>query len=263
MGAPFAIALTVLAGLATGIGGVAAFAAKRTNTRFLSASLGFSAGVMIYVSFVELLPAGESLIRNDHGDEIGPWISALSFLGGMMCIALIDFFVPAEENPHEAVLVEDLRAEPSRRSLKRVGLLTALAIGIHNAPEGLVTFVSALHDPDVGVPVAIAIALHNVPEGLSIAIPMYVATGSRTKAVGYSFASGLAEPVGALVGYGLIYPYLSDGVFGIVHAAVAGVMVFISLDQLVPNAKRYEQGHDSVYGLIAGVAIMAFTLLLL
>ncbi|HSN84616.1 MAG TPA: ZIP family metal transporter, partial [Polyangiales bacterium] len=147
--------------------------------------------------------------------------------------------------------------------LERAGLLTALAIGIHNFPEGLVTFVTALHDANMGIPVAVAIALHNIPEGLAVAIPIYFATGSRRKAVWYSFMSGVSEPLGAALGYLVIFPYLSGGVLGIVHAAVAGVMVFISLDQLVPNAKRYEEGHDSVYGLIAGVAVMAVTLLLL
>jgi len=259
----FAMGLTILAGVSTGIGGVSAFIAKRTNTRFLAASLGFSAGVMIYVSFVELLPSGEALLRADFGDGAGPWVTAGSFLGGMLAIALIDFLVPSEENPHEAALVEDLRREGSSAPLERAGLLTALAIGIHNFPEGLVTFVTALHDPNVGIPVAVAIALHNIPEGLAVAIPIYFATGSRRKAIWYSFMSGISEPLGAALGYLVIYPYLSEGVLGIVHAAVAGVMVFISLDQLVPNAKRYEEGHDSVYGLIAGVAVMAVTLLLL
>ncbi|KPK15909.1 MAG: zinc transporter ZupT [Myxococcales bacterium SG8_38] len=259
----FAMGLTVLAGVSTGVGGVSAFIAKRTNTRFLSASLGFSAGVMIYVSFVELLPSGDALLRADYGDGPGSWVAAGSFLGGMLAIALIDFLVPSDENPHDAALVEDLTREAPSAPLRRVGLLTALAIGIHNFPEGLVTFVTTLHDPHVGIPVAVAIALHNIPEGLAVAIPIYFATGSRRKAVWYSFMSGISEPLGAALGYLIIYPYFSEGVLGIVHAAVAGVMVFISLDQLVPNAKRYEEGHDSVYGLIAGVAVMAVTLLLL
>ncbi|MGD8606726.1 MAG: zinc transporter ZupT [Myxococcales bacterium] len=258
-----AFGLTVVAGLATGAGGVAAFVAKRTNTRFLSASLGFSAGVMIYVSFVELLPSGESLLRADYGQATGPWVAAISFLGGMLTIALIDFVVPSHENPHDAVLVEDLNRDSVTSPLKRVGVLTAIAITVHNFPEGLVTFVTALHDPEIGVPVATAIALHNVPEGLSVAIPIYFATGNRTKAIAYSFLSGITEPLGAGLGYLLIFPWLSDGLLGIVQASVAGVMVFISLDQLIPNAKRYEQGHDSVYGLIAGVAVMAIGLLLL
>jgi ZIP family zinc transporter len=259
----FAMGLTIVAGVATGIGGVAAFVAKRTNTRFLSASLGFSAGVMIYVSFVELLPSGESLLIDDYGGATGPWVAVASFLGGMLVIALIDFVVPTYENPHDAVLVEDLGRDPLAPPLRRVGILTAVAITIHNFPEGLVTFVSAMHDPELGIPVATAIALHNIPEGLAVAVPIYFATGNRRRAIGYSFMSGMSEPLGAALGYAFIYPYFSEGVLGIVHASVAGIMVFISLDQLVPNAKRYEQGHDSVYGLIAGLGLMAIVLLLL
>lgn len=259
----FALSLTVLAGLATGIGGIAAFFTERTNTRFLAGSLGFSAGVMIYISFVELLPYGDALLREGYGETTGPWVTASAFLGGMIVIALIDRLVPADENPHETALVEDLRGESPPLHLERVGLLTAVALGVHNFPEGLATFVSALHEPSVGIPIAIAIALHNIPEGLSVAIPIYFATGSRRKGMLYAFISGISEPVGAGIGYLIIYPYLSDQVLGIVNAAVAGVMVFISLDQLIPNAKRYEKGHDAVYGLILGIAVMAITLLLL
>jgi ZIP family zinc transporter len=259
----FALGLTTLAGLATGIGSLAAVFAKRTNRSFLAASLGFSAGVMIYVSFVELLPAGSLLSRRAYGASAGPWVTVLSFLGGMIGIALIDFLVPTEKNPHDAALVEDLRMEQSFPGLERVGFLTALAIAIHNFPEGLATFASALHDIKVGIPIAIAVALHNVPEGVSVAIPIYYATGSRKQAFWYSFSSGLAEPVGAVLGYFVVRAYWSDGMLGIIDAAVAGVMVFVSLDQLIPNAKKYEKGHYSVYGLFCGIALMAITLLIL
>jgi ZIP family zinc transporter len=262
MGVWFAMGLTVLAGLATGIGSIAAFITQRTNTRFLAASLGFSGGVMIYVSFVELLPSADSLLRASHGDSTGPWVTAAGFVGGMIVIALIDFLVPAQDNPHAAAVIEDLRSEMPLFELKRVGVLTALAIGIHNFPEGFATFVSALHDPTVGIPIAIAIALHNIPEGVSVAVPIYFATGNRKKAIWYSVLSGISEPVGAALGYLVVYPYLSDRALGIIHAAVAGVMVFISLDQLIPNAKKYEEGHYSVYGLLCGIAVMAITLLI-
>jgi ZIP family zinc transporter len=257
---PFALGLTALAGLATGIGSLAAIFAKRTNRSFLAASLGFSAGVMIYVSFVELLPGGGELLQSTHGTTAGSWLTVLSFLGGMIGIAVIDFLVPTAENPHDAALVEDLSMETPFPELQRVGLLTALAIAIHNFPEGLATFASALYDVKVGIPIAIAIALHNVPEGISVAIPIYYATGSRKRAFWYSFLSGLAEPIGALLGFFVVRAYWSDGLLGIIDAAVAGVMVFVSLDQLIPNAKKYEQGHYAVYGLICGMALMAFTL---
>jgi ZIP family zinc transporter len=260
---PFALGLTVLAGLATGIGSLAAIFAKRTNTSFLAASLGFSAGVMIYVSFTELLPAGARLLETMYGTSTGPWVVVLSFVGGMITIAIIDFLVPTAENPHEAAFVEDLSEENPFPELQRVGVLTAFAIAIHNFPEGLATFASALHDVRVGIPIAIAIALHNVPEGVSVAIPIYYATGSRRKAFWYSFLSGLAEPTGALLGLLVIRAYWSGALLGVLDAAVAGIMVFVSLDQLIPNAKRYETGHYAVYGLIWGFALMAIALVIL
>jgi ZIP family zinc transporter len=258
-----AFALTALAGLSTGIGSTIALVAKRTNRAFLAAALGFSGGVMIYVSFVELFPVSQDLLVGSYGPTTGAWITAASFFGGMLLTALVDFLVPSYENPHEAGLVEDIEDHRERGRLKRVGLLTALAIGIHNFPEGLATFFAALPSLAAGIPVAIAIALHNIPEGISVSIPMYYATGSRKKAFTYSFLSGVSEPVGAVVGYLLLRPFISDVVMGVVFAAVAGVMVFISLDQLIPNAKRYEEGHPSVYGLIAGMVVMALSLLAL
>ena len=258
-----AFALTALAGLSTGIGSAIALFAKRTNKAFLAASLGFSAGVMIYVSFVELFPMSNDFLARGYGERVGAWISAGSFFSGIILTALIDFVVPSYENPHEAALVEEIGPPGEMRHLERVGLMTALAIGIHNFPEGLATFFSALPNLTAGVPVAVAIALHNIPEGISVSVPMYYATGSRRKAFVYSFLSGLSEPVGALVGYVVLRPFISDALMGVIFAAVAGIMVFISLDQLIPNAKKYGEGHPSVYGLIAGMAVMAISLLVL
>jgi len=259
---PFALGLTTLAGLATGIGSLTAIFAKRTNRSFLAGSLGFSAGVMIYVSFVELLPAGGDFLQSEHGTSAGSWLTALCFLGGMIGIAVIDFLVPTAENPHDAALVEDFDMGTPFPGLQRAGILTALAIAIHNFPEGLATFASALHDIKVGIPIAIAIALHNIPEGMSVALPLYYATGDRKRAFWYSFSSGLAEPLGALLGFFIVRAYWSDALLGVIDAAVAGVMVFVSLDQLIPNAKKYEQGHYAVYGLICGMALMALTLVI-
>jgi ZIP family zinc transporter len=258
-----AFILTALAGLSTGIGSAIALLAKRTNRSFLAAALGFSAGVMIYVSFVELYPISEEYLTQSHGDRTGAWLTAGAFFGGMLLTALVDYLVPSYENPHEAGLVEEIGERREARQLERVGVMTALAIGIHNFPEGLATFFSALPGLSAGIPVALAIALHNIPEGISVSVPMFCATGSRKKAFAYSFLSGLSEPMGALVGYLVLRPFISDELMGIVFAAVAGVMVFISLDQLIPNAKKYGEGHPSVYGLIAGMAVMAASLLVL
>lgn len=260
----FAFGLTLFAGLATGIGGAIAFFAKTTNTRFLSASLGFSAGVMLYVSFVEIFNKARLSLAVQHGEQTGDLIAVLSFFGGLFFIALIDKLVPEYQNPHEMRRVEDMDTKhPPKGALMRMGLFSAGAIAIHNFPEGLATFVAAMADPQLGIAIAIAIAIHNIPEGIAVSVPIYYATNSRAKAFTYSFLSGLAEPIGALAGILLLQYFFSDNIFGILFAAVAGIMVFISLDELLPAAQRYGEHHTSIYGLIAGMVIMAASLLLL
>ena len=159
----FAFLLTVLAGLSTGIGSALAYFTHHTRRSMLSLALGFSAGVMIFVSFVELYGQAEEPLISAYGEFGGGTITALSFFGGMLFIAAIDFLIPSYENPHEAGLVEEMETDQESRKLHRLGLMTALAIGIHNFPEGLATFFAALTDPAIGISVAIAIALHNIP----------------------------------------------------------------------------------------------------
>lgn len=225
----FALGLTAFAGMATGIGSMIAFTAKRTDYRFLSVATGFSAGVMLYVSFVEIFAKGVDALTGEYGEYWGHWINAASFFGGMLLIGLIDNLIPAGENPHEthseaetrplhnpAAPVPDFFETPANKvppafpadtkgiqhhKLMRMGLFTALAIGIHNFPEGLATFLAALEDPSLGVAIAVAVALHNIPEGVSVSVPIFYATGNRKKAFFYSVLSGLAEPVGALIAY--------------------------------------------------------------
>lgn len=260
-----AFGLTLFAGLSTGFGSALAFLAKRTNTKMLSAALGFSAGVMIYVSFVEIYPKANDSLVAELGLSVGSWVTALSFFSGIVFIAIIDKLVPSFENPHEVHRTEemDMPQEAARfRNLYRMGLFTALAIAIHNFPEGLATFVSALKDTKLGVAIAVAIAIHNVPEGVAVSIPIFYATGSRRKAFIYSFLSGLAEPVGALVGYAILVSFFNDIVFGVLFASVAGIMVFISLDELLPTAREYGEHHLSAYGLVMGMMVMALSLLL-
>jgi ZIP family zinc transporter len=198
------------------------------------------------------------------GQVQGTWVTVLSFFGGVFLIAIIDKLVPAFENPHEIHNVEELAKKPSFDSdnLFRMGIFAALAIGIHNFPEGLATFAAALHDPTIGIPIAVAIAIHNVPEGIAVSVPIFYATGNRKKAFAYSFLSGLAEPVGALIGYLIFFSFFSNTIFGILFASVAGIMVFISLDELLPAAQKYGEHHLSIYGLIAGMVVMAVSLLL-
>lgn len=256
-----AFLLTLLAGLSTGIGSCIAFLAKKTNRKFLSVSLGFSAGVMIYVSMIEIFSKAQVSLVGELGSRMGSWATVLSFFGGMALIAIIDKLLPSEKNPHEVKLVEE-EGEQRPAKLLRMGAFTALAIAIHNFPEGLATFVSALQEPSIAIPIVVAIAIHNIPEGIAVSVPIYHATGSKRKAFRYSFLSGLAEPVGALVGWLILMPFLNDVVFGVIFAGVAGIMVFISFDELLPAAREYGEHHLSLYGLISGMAVMAVSLLL-
>ncbi len=261
----FAFGLTIFAGLSTGIGSLLALFSRKTNTKFLSIALGFSAGVMLYVSFIEIFfKAKESLIE-ELGEINGTWATVAAFFGGIFLIAIIDRFVPSIENPHEVRKIEDMEKPEKNRDeskLLRMGLFTALAIAIHNFPEGLATFTAALKDPTLGLSIAVAIAIHNIPEGIAVSVPIYYATGNRKKAFWYSFLSGLAEPVGALIGYLILLRFFSNIVFGILFASVAGIMVFISLDELLPTAREYDEAHLAIYGLVAGMMVMALSLML-
>lgn len=260
-----AFGLTLFAGLATGIGSALAFFAKRTNTKFLSVALGFSAGVMIYVSMIEIFVKAKDALCEEWGDRWGYWATTLAFFVGIAVIGLIDKLVPSFENPHEMHGVgemEDADEASKFKKLHRMGLFTALAIAIHNFPEGLATFAGALKDPHLGIAIAVAIAIHNVPEGIAVSVPIYYATGSRRKAFIYSFLSGVSEPIGALIGFFVLWKFMNNITFGLLFAGVAGIMVFISLDELLPSAQKYGEHHLSIYGLIAGMAIMALSLLL-
>ncbi len=259
-----AFALTLIAGLSTGIGSALAFFTKRTNTKLLSLALGFSAGVMLYVSFVEIFFNARDSLVTGLGGIAGNWATVLSFFGGILFIGLIDKFIPSYQNPHETRRIEEIGEDfsPSNKRLMRMGIFVALAITIHNFPEGLATFTSALKDVSLGITLAIAVAIHNIPEGISVSVPIFHATGRKRKAFAYSFMSGLAEPLGALIGFAILFPFLNDVVFGILFAAVAGIMVFISLDQLLPAAREYGEHHLSVYGLVGGMMVMAMSLLL-
>lgn len=255
-----AFLMTAFAGLATGIGSLIAFL-NRPSKKFLSISLGFSAGVMIYVSMIEIFPKAQDSLSQTYGMKTATLVTIIAFFGGMLLIGLIDKLIPKEQNPHEAMSYENMdENSPDRAKLYRTGVFTALAVAIHNFPEGLATFVSALQEPTVAIPIVVAIALHNIPEGIAVSVPIYYATKSKKKAFLYSFASGLSEPIGALVGYLILMPFMSDAVFGILFASVAGIMVFISLDELLPAAREYGEHHLSIYGMIAGMAVMAVSL---
>jgi ZIP family zinc transporter len=271
-----ALGLTLFAGLATGLGSLVVFLARKPNMSLLCFGLGLSSGMMVYVSLAEFLPIASDMIGESLGEKPGTLLATGCFFAGMLVSAVIDKLVPEPENPHEAVSLEAIQrvresegatgsshaGDIKAGSLARLGPLTALVIGLHNLPEGMATFASALADVSLGLTIALAVAIHNIPEGMAIAVPTFFATRSRKKAVFYSFASGLAEPIGALLAYLVLMSFLNDVVVAGMLATVGGIMVFISLDELLPTAREYGKGHTVIGGVVSGMAVMAGSLLL-
>ncbi|WP_018295892.1 zinc transporter ZupT [Corynebacterium lubricantis] len=258
-----AFGMTLLAGLATGIGGAIGVMRRNPTDKFMAGALGFSAGVMVYVSLVEILPKGIADLGEEYGERPSHWIGIAAFFGGIALIALIDRFVPEEINPHEPDSVRPDHIDARRNRMMKAGVLTALALALHNFPEGFATFVAALEDPVMAVPIVVAIAIHNIPEGIAVSVPMREATGSRLKAWGWATLSGLAEPIGALIGFLILMPIMGPATMGIAFCAVAGIMVFVSLDELIPTAVSTGENHASTYGMVAGMAVMAVSLALM
>lgn len=279
-----AMLLTLFAGFSTAIGSIIAFFSRKDDLRVLSLGLGFSAGVMIYISFMEILPTALKDFKNHYDSHWAELLGLACFFGGILISLLIDKLIPEDVNPHEPKEdLSELKICPlpqkgqnppkfhpgeklhqiNTKALKRTGIFTALAIAIHNFPEGFATFISSLDNLTLGIAIAIAVAIHNIPEGLAVSLPIYHATGDKKKAFIYSALSGFAEPLGAFVGALILLPFIGDLTLAISFAVIAGIMVFISLDELLPAAKTYDKAHDSLYGLIAGMMIMALSLNLL
>ncbi|KAJ9942579.1 zinc transporter ZupT [Campylobacter jejuni] len=279
-----AMLLTLFAGFSTAIGSIIAFFSRKDDLRVLSLGLGFSAGVMIYISFMEILPTALKDFKNHYDSHWAELLGLACFFGGILISLLIDKLIPEDVNPHEPKEdLSELKICPlpqkgqnppkfhpgeklhqiNTKALKRTGIFTALAIAIHNFPEGFATFISSLDNLTLGIAIAIAVAIHNIPEGLAVSLPIYHAIGDKKKAFIYSALSGFAEPLGAFVGALILLPFIGDLTLAISFAVIAGIMVFISLDELLPAAKTYDKAHDSLYGLIVGMAIMALSLNLL
>jgi ZIP family zinc transporter len=245
-----ALILTTLAGLSTTFGSLLGLVFRKPGHRFMSATLGFSAGVMVMVSFVELLQEGI--------ETIGFAYAHFGFFAGIMVVFLIDYFLPHEMAGHH-----DVPEQKEESKLLRMGILVAFGIGMHNFPEGMATFAGTLKDTNLGVAIAVAIAIHNIPEGLAVSAPVYAATHSRGKAFLWSFLSGVAEPVGAGIAAVFLLPFLTPALLGWLLAFVAGVMVFIAFDELVPTSFSYNQGHIAIVGVVLGMAVMSISLWLL
>lgn len=252
-----AFALTLIAGLATGVGSIIALFTKRTNKKFLSTALGFSAGVMLYISFIEMFPNAQEYLTQSYGQTLGVWSACGAFFFGILLIMLIDNLIPSPES--------DLTASKTGQHdavLQRMGILMALAIAIHNFPEGLATFTSTLEDVSLGLAISVAIAIHNIPEGIVTSVPIYYATGNKKKAFSISLLSGLTEPLGAIVGYLILRPFLNSTAYGIIFAVIAGIMVYISIEELIPMAREYDKGNSMIFGATAGMVVMAISLIL-
>ncbi len=252
----FAFLVSLAAGLSTVLGAFVPFAVKRDNTKFLCSALGLSAGVMVYISFMEMLPEASAGFESLYSARLAKLMSLGFFLLGILIIALIDHFVPEDENPHEF-------GSKTERNLSRTGFLSALAIAVHNFPEGIATFMSAMASPVSGVSIAFAIALHNIPEGITVSAPVLQGTGSRKKAFSIALVSGLAEPAGALIGYLFLSQFMSVSLLSAVYCVVAGIMVYLAFDELLPAAENYGHHHLVIYSLIAGMTVMGITLALL
>ena len=274
-----ALLLTLLAGAATGIGGALILALKKISSNFLAGALGLSAGVMIFISLAELYPEAQAAVSETAGGREGAVFVMLAFFIGMGIITLIDFLIPDYENPHEASgltlnshnAATDMIAKYGHegpQALKKLGILSAMAIAVHNFPEGMATFIGALNDPQMGAGITFAIAVHNIPEGIAVAIPIFYATRSKGKALLYATLSGLTEPAGAAICYGVTALFglqIQDGgtAFPLILSAVAGIMIFISLDELLPTAEKYGKHHIAISGVVAGMAVMAISLLII
>ena len=271
-----ALILTLIAGAATGIGGALVLFKKKISSNFLAGALGLSAGVMIFISLAEMFPEAQAEIAG-IGLKQGKALVLIAFFVGMGLITLIDFLIPEYENPHEAsglslgaktAAVGMLEQAGNEKALHRLGILSALAIAIHNFPEGIATFIGALNDPQMGIGITFAISIHNIPEGIAVAIPIYSATKSKGKALLYATLSGMSEVIGAALCWAVTAIFgveLTGGspAFPLILAAVAGIMIYISLDELLPTAEKYGKHHVAIAGVVGGMAIMGTSLLIL
>jgi ZIP family zinc transporter len=254
---------TILAGLSTVIGGFIVLFTKKDNKKVLSVGLGFAAGVMIYISLVEIL-SQKSLKFFEESGVVSPDFYMLGFfVAGLFFSYILDMIIPHILHLHTNE--DDKIKQTDEQKLLRSGVFTAMGIGLHNLPEGLITFIATLADPRFGFAVAVAVALHNIPEGLSVAMPIYHATGSKIKALSYTLLAAVAEPVGALIAYFLLLNFVQDlnFAFGAIFAIVSAIMIYISFDEILPTAYRYNKGHLSLYGVLSGIIVMALSLIIL
>ena len=252
--------ITFLAGMTTVLGGCFTFFIKKDNLKSLSFVLGLSAGVMIFLGLTEILTNSNELLYKYFPNKAG-WLVFLGFFIGVLVALLIDWLIP--DHIEEDLFVKQDECISNSHRIKRAGLLTAIAISMHNFPEGLSTFFMTTQSVTLGISVALAIAIHNVPAGIAIALPIYHATGKKRLAIFYSFLSGISELIGAIIGLFLFQTFLPQFSIGLIFASVAGILVYISFDTILPLSKEYGDGHYSVFGIMSGMFVIWASLLLL
>jgi ZIP family zinc transporter len=260
----FALSLTFLAGIATMIGAILATLKKFTSRSGMAVSLGFSAGAILYVSLTDILGKSTDSFTEIYNDpKLGYGMMALAFFVGIGIMVLVDRLIPTEINLDDQEGKNDSNAV-LKRKLLRGGLFIGLALCLHNFPEGFLVFMTAYDDPSVGIAIAVALAIHNVPEGIAIAGPLYAASKKKLRSIAIATATGVAEPVGAVLGFLLLRNFLNDTLFGWVFGVVAGMMVFICINEILPAAQRFEtKQRQTTYGFIAGMAVLALSITML
>lgn len=265
IGAAFAFSLTLLSAFFMLIGAFIGVATKRDNSKTLCLALGFSGGIMLYLAFTEILPKANENIQSVFPGTKGYLITILSFFSGMVFLSLFNTFL---NHRHES-LEENRDSEKtnffsqgnSMDCLYKMGVFSAISIGIHNFPEGITTFISALKDPILGITVAIAIGIHNLSVGMAIAIPIYFSSGNRKAAIAYTFLSSLTSPIGALMAYLFFLKFLNELIFGILFGVVSGIMVFICLDEILPTAEKFGKHHLVISGIISGMLVISLSII--
>lgn len=243
-----ALTFSFLAGMSTLLGAVIIFFTKKKSEKLVTISLGFAGGVMISVSFTDLLPNANHLLTEYGGHKFGIIAEVVFLIGGVILAALLDKFVP-----HEA---EEHGDGKKHENLFRVGFVSTMAIGLHNFPEGIATFMAGYENLTLGISIAVAIAMHNIPEGISVAMPIFFATGSRLKALKYTFLSGIAEPLGAFLAFLVLKPYINDFTLGIIFALISGIMLYIAIEELLPSSRQYGFTKESLTAVFMGIALM-------
>lgn len=243
--------LTILAGGATFVGAIFGVLGQKPSNRVLAFALGFAAGIMLLISLMEMLPAAL------HAEGMSPVLGY-----GMFMLGLLGYFAMDRLLPHQHP--QDLMAVNRRpTNLKRTAILLTLGISLHNFPEGIATFVTASSDMELGLGIALAVAIHNIPEGLAVAGPMYAATGSKAKALFWACLSGMAEILGGIIAFLLLGPAVSPVMIAAIMAAVAGIMVALSVDELMPLAREIDPHSNPSYGVLCGMTVMGLSLTLL